>query len=150
MIKNIAIGCDPNAAGLKEILINHLKLSGYDVTDYGSDDPIYANTAFEVAKAVADKKHERGVLLCGTGLGMSLAANKVTGVYAVACSDAYSVERSIKSNNVNILTLGSKIVSEELAKALLSLWLSCEYKADGPSEPKVQRIYEIEKNSLHK
>jgi ribose 5-phosphate isomerase B len=60
------------------------------------------------------------------------------------------VERSIKSNNVNILTLGSKIVSEELAKALLSLWLSCEYNADGPSEPKVQRIYEIEKNSLHK
>jgi ribose 5-phosphate isomerase B len=60
------------------------------------------------------------------------------------------VERSIKSNNVNILTLGSKIVSEELAKALLSLWLSCDYETGGPSEPKVQRIYEIEKNSLHK
>lgn len=150
MIHNIAIGCDPNAAGLKEVLINHLKMIGCDVTDYGSDDPIYANTAFEVAKAVAEKKHERAILLCGTGLGMSLAANKVNGVYAVACSDAYSVERSIKSNNVNILTLGSKIVSEELAKALLSLWLLCDYDASGSSEPKVQRIYEIEKYSMNK
>lgn len=145
---NIAIGCDPNAAGLKDILIKHLKALGNEVTDYGSDDPVYANTAFEVAKAVASKKYERGILLCGTGLGMSLAANKVNGAYAVPCSDTYSVERSIKSNNVNILTLGAKVVNEELAKSLITLWLSLSYESGGSSEPKIQRIYDIEKQSM--
>lgn len=145
---NIAIGCDPNAAGLKDALVKHIKKLGCEVIDYGSDDPIYANTALEVATAVAEGKHERGILLCGTGLGMSLAANKVKGAYAVPCSDPYSVERSIKSNNVNILTLGAKIVNEELAKSLVSLWLSLTYEPGGGSEPKIQRIYAIEKQFM--
>ena len=146
---NIAIGCDPNADALKQILVNHITSLGHQVTDYGSDDPIYANTALEVAKAVAGKKHERGILLCGTGLGMSLAANKVSGAYAVPCSDSYSVERSVLSNNANILTLGAKVVTEEIAKRLVTLWLSLSYVAGGSSEPKIQRIYEIEKQFLN-
>lgn len=145
---NIAIGCDPNAVGLKEVLKKHMQVLGYEVTDYGSDDPIYANTALELANAVADGKHERGILLCGTGLGMSLAANKVKGAYAVPCCDPYSVERSIKSNNVNILTLGAKVVNEELAKSLVTLWLSLTYEPGGSSEPKIQRIYAIEKQFM--
>lgn len=145
MRMNIAIGCDPNAAGLKDALVKHVTSLGHQVTDYGSDDPIYANTALNVANAVAGKKHDRGILLCGTGLGMSLAANKVSGAYAVPCSDTYSVERSILSNNVNILTLGAKVVTEELAKSLVTLWLSLSYVSGGGSEPKIQRIYEIEK-----
>ena len=145
---NIAIGCDPNAAGLKEVLKKHLLVLGYEVTDYGSDDPIYANTALELANAVAEGKHERGILLCGTGLGMSLAANKVHGAYAVPCSDSCSVERSIKSNNVNILTLGAKVVNEELAKSLVTQWLLLTYEPGGSSEPKIQRIYDIENQSM--
>ena len=107
MGKNIAIDCDPNAAELKEMLIVHLKTLGYEVADYGSEDPIYANTAIEVAEAVAGGNHDRGILLCGTGIGMSLAANNVFRAFAVPCSDEYFVERSIKSYNINILTFGA-------------------------------------------
>ena len=139
-MKKIAIGCDPNAAGLKKAIIKHLAELGYECEDYGSDDPIYANVAIAVAEAVAAGKHDRGMLMCGTGIGMSIAANKVPGAYAALCSDAYSTERSIKSNNVNIMTLGEQVTGVELAKSLVSIWINSEYTPGGRSEPKIQRI----------
>jgi ribose 5-phosphate isomerase B len=141
-MKTVAIGCDPNAAELKRVIKDHLESMGYPVEDYGSDDPIYANVAFAVAEAVAAGKHERGILLCGTGIGVCIAANKVPGAYAALCSDAYSTERSRKSNNANIMTMGSQVVGPELAKALVSIWMKSEYVPGGRSEPKVQRIVE--------
>jgi ribose 5-phosphate isomerase B len=139
-MKKIAIGCDPNAAGLKEAIIKHLAKLGYESQDYGSEDPIYANVAIDVAEAVAAGKHDRGILMCGTGIGVSIAANKVPGAYAALCSDAYSTERSIKSNNVNIMTLGEQVTGVELAKSLVSIWMNSEYVPGGRSEPKIQRI----------
>lgn len=139
-MKKIAIGCDPNAAELKKAIIKHLAELGYECEDYGSDDPIYANVAIAVAEAVAAGKHDRGILMCGTGIGMSIAANKVPGAYAALCSDAYSTERSIKSNNVNIMTLGEQVTGVELAKSLVSIWINSEYTPGGRSEPKIQRI----------
>jgi len=144
-MKKVAIGCDPNAAGLKEIVKKHLDDLGYEYEDYGSDDPIYANVAFTVAEAVAAGKHDRGILICGTGIGMSLAANKVPGAYAALCADAYSTERSRKSNNANIMTLGSQTIGSELAKTLVKVWMESEYTPGGRSEPKIQRIYEYAK-----
>ena len=141
-MKKVAIGCDPNAAELKQVLKKHLEETGYQTEDYGSDDPIYANVAFAVAEAVAAGKHERGILLCGTGIGVCIAANKVPGAYAALCSDAYSTERSRKSNNANIMTMGSQVVGPELAKALVSIWMKSEYVPGGRSESKVQRIVE--------
>ena len=141
-MKKIAIGCDPNAAGLKQAIIKHLAQLGYECEDYGSDDPIYANVAIDVAEAVAAGKHDRGILMCGTGIGMSIAANKVPGAYAALCSDAYSTERSIKSNNVNIMTLGQQVTGVELAKNLVSIWMASQYSPGGRSEPKIQRICE--------
>ncbi len=141
-MKKIAIGCDPNAADLKKALIRHLSDSGYDLQDYGSEDPIYANVAIAVAEAVAAGRHERGILLCGTGIGVSIAANKVPGAYAANCSDPYSTERSIKSNNANILTLGAQVIGVELAKTLVTIWLNARYEPGGRSEPKIQRIYD--------
>jgi ribose 5-phosphate isomerase B len=141
-MKKVAIGCDPNAAELKQVLKKHLEETGYQTEDYGSDDPIYANVAFAVAEAVAAGKHERGILLCGTGIGVCIAANKVPGAYAALCSDVYSTERSRKSNNANIMTMGSQVVGSELAKALVSVWMKSEYVPGGRSEPKVQRIVE--------
>ena len=108
-MKKIAIGCDPNAAGLKKAIITHLAELGYECEDYGSEDPIYANVAIDVAEAVASGKHDRGILMCGTGIGMCISANKVPGAYAALCSDPYSTERSIKSNNANIMTLGEQV-----------------------------------------
>ena len=139
-MKKVAIGCDPNAAELKHVLKKHLEEMGYGTEDYGSDDPVYANVAFAVAEAVASGKHDRGVLLCGTGIGVCIAANKVPGAYAALCSDAYSAERSRKSNNANIMTMGSQVVGPELAKTLLTIWMKSEYVPGGRSEPKVQRI----------
>lgn len=146
----IAIGCDPNAANLKEIIKKHLEDQGYQVTDFGRDDPIYANVAIEVAESVAARKHDRGILLCGTGIGMSIAANKVKGAYAAICSDPYSTLRSVLSNNVNIMTLGSQVIGPELAKQLVSMWMSVKYEPGGRSEPKIQRIYEYSRGGKHR
>ena len=144
-MKTVAIGCDPNAAELKEILKGHLQSLGYQCEDYGSDDPIYANVAIRVAEAVAAGKAERGILLCGTGIGVCIAANKVPGAYAALCSDAYSAERAIMSNNANIMTVGAQVVGPELAKTLVTIWMQAEYTPGGRSEPKVQRICEYAK-----
>ena len=139
-MKKIAIGCDPNADALKKSIIKHLSELGYECEDYGSDDPIYANVAIAVSEAVAAGKHDRGILMCGTGIGVSIAANKVPGAYAALCSDGYSTERSIKSNNVNIMTLGEQVTGVELAKSLVTIWMNSEYMPGGRSEPKIQRI----------
>ena len=141
-MKKIAIGSDPNASGLKEIIKAHLSQLGYEWEDYGSDDPIYANVAIKVAEKVASGKHERGILICGTGIGMSISANKVPGAYAALCADPYSTERSRKSNNANIMTLGSQVIGPELAKSLVTIWMASEYTPGGRSEPKIQRIYD--------
>jgi ribose 5-phosphate isomerase B len=144
-MKRIAIGCDPNASGLKEAIKKHLTEQGYEWEDYGSDDPVYANVAIRVAEAVAAGKHDRGILMCGTGIGVCLAANKVPGAYAALCSDAYSTERSIKSNNVNIMAMGAQVIGVELAKTLVTIWMNSRYTPGGRSEPKIRRIYEYAK-----
>jgi ribose 5-phosphate isomerase B len=144
-MKKVAIGCDPNAADLKNAIIAHLGELGYECEDYGSDDVIYANVAIEVAEAVASGKHDRGILICGTGIGVSIAANKVPGAYAALCSDAYSAERARKSNNANIMTMGAQVIGVELAKTLVKTWMNAEWTPGTRSEPKVQRICDYEK-----
>ena len=144
-MKKIAIGCDPNAAALKEAIKKHLTELGFEWEDYGSDDPIYANVAITVAEAVAAGKHDRGILMCGTGIGMCLAANKVAGAYAALCSDPYSTDRSIKNNNANIMTMGAQVMGIELAKTLVTIWMKSTYTPGGRSEIKVQRIHEYAK-----
>lgn len=133
----VAIGCDPNASHLKEVIINHLKDMGYDVEDFGSDDPIYARVAFAVGEAVAAGKYNRGILLCGTGIGMSIAANKVPGIYAALCADTYSAERAIKSNNSNVLTMGAFTTGAEVAKQIVRAWMEARWQTGTGSEPKV-------------
>jgi ribose 5-phosphate isomerase B len=144
-MKKVAIGCDPNAVELKETIKSELKELGYDWEDYGSEDPVYANVAIRVAEAVAAGKHDRGILLCGTGIGMSIAANKVSGAYAALVADAYSAERARKSNNANVMTIGAFTTGVELAKVLVRIWMESEYTPGGRSEPKVQRICAYEK-----
>jgi ribose 5-phosphate isomerase B len=136
----VAIGCDPNAGELKEVIKKLLSQLGHECEDYGSEDPVYANVAIRVAEAVAAGKHARGILVCGTGIGMSIAANKVPGAYAALVSDAYSAERARKSNNANILTMGAFTTGVEHAKVLVRIWMESEYTPGGKSEPKVQRI----------
>ena len=133
----VAIGCDPNATVLKDVIISQLKGLGYIVKDFGSEDPIYARVAFAVGESVAAHEYDRGILLCGTGIGMSIAANKVPGIYAALCADTYSAERAIKSNNANILTLGAFTTGVEVAKQIVRIWMESLWQTGTTSEPKV-------------
>jgi ribose 5-phosphate isomerase B len=144
-MKKVAIGCDPNAADLKEIVKKQLKELGHEVEDFGSEDPVYANVAIRVAESVAAGRHQRGILLCGTGIGMCIAANKVPGAYAALVADAYSAERARLSNDSNILTLGAFTTGVELAKVLVRIWMDAEYVPGGKSEPKVRRIVDYDR-----
>jgi ribose 5-phosphate isomerase B len=130
---------------MKAVVVKALQDLGQTVQDYGSDDAIYANVAITVAEAVAAGKHERGILICGTGIGMSIAANKVPGAYAALVADAYSAERAAKSNNCNIITLGAFTVGPEVAKVLVKTWMQSQWTPGTPSQPKVDRIVEYEK-----
>ena len=144
MMHTIAIGCDPNAAEAKRELIAFLEKKGYGVTDFGSDDPIYANVAVEVAKAVAAGKYDRGILICGTGIGVSLAANKVKGAYAALLSDVYSAERARKSNDANIACFGAFTLGIMHMKRLAEEFLTDEFEPGCASQPKVDRIRQFE------
>ncbi len=139
----IAIGCDEAAYQLKTVIKMHLKEKGLTVEDFGTYTPeeqvLYPDIAVKVAESIADGRQERGILLCGTGLGMAIAANKVPGIRACTCHDPYSVERSRKSNNAQIITMGARVIGPELAKKLIDIWLECEFSG-GSSEKKVERI----------
>lgn len=140
----IAIGCDPNAMDLKKTLIKVCEDLGCEVSDMGSEDPVYANTAFKVAEEVACNKADRGILVCGTGIGMSIAANKVKGAYAALISDVYSAQRACLSNNANIVCLGAFTLGDKLACELVKTYLGLEYKTGTSSEEKVNRYKEYD------
>lgn len=141
----VAIGCDPNASDLKVIIIDQLEKMGYSVKDFGSEDPIYAKVAIDVGEAVAKNEFDRGILLCGTGIGMCIAANKVPGVYAALCADTYSAERSIKSNNANVLAIGAFTTGTEVAKQIVKIWMESTWQTGTTSEPKVAYFVEYAK-----
>lgn len=144
MAKIVALGSDPNASALKDVVKEALVELGYEFHDFGSNDSVYANVAITVAESVANGQYERGILICGTGIGMCIAANKVDGAYAALCSDTYSAERARKSNNANIMTLGAQVIGSELAKVIVKTWMESEYTSGGRSEPKVNRIKDYE------
>lgn len=140
----IAIGCDPNAAAVKESLVLYLEYKGYQIHDFGSEDTVYANVAIAVAQAVAAGQYDRGILICGTGIGVSLAANKVPGAYAALLSDVYSAERARLSNDANIACFGAFTLGNKLIERLAEVFLSNEYVPGGSSQPKIDRIHEFE------
>lgn len=140
----IVFGCDPNADEFKLELMDYVKTLGHEVEDFGSDDPIYANTAIKVAEAVAAKEFDRGIIVCGTGIGVSIAANKVKGAYAACIHDIYQAQRAELSNHANIITMGSQVVGIELAKCMVKEYLSCTFDPKGRSVAKVQQIVNFE------
>lgn len=140
----IAVGCDPNATDFKMQLIPFIKGLGYEVVDFGSDDPIYANVAIAVAESVARKECERGILICGTGIGVSIAANKVKGAYAAVVNDIYQAQRAQLSNNANIITMGAQVLGVESAKCFVKEYLSVTFDPQSRSMQKIKRIYDYE------
>lgn len=142
----IAVGADHLGYPLKESVKAHLEQLGHEVIDFGVHDqaPVdYPDVAVEVAHEVADGTFERAILVCGTGIGMAIAANKVPGVRAASVSDPYSAERARKSNNAQVLCLGSRVVGPAVADLLVDHWLVSEFQG-GDSARKVAKIDAID------
>lgn len=145
----IAVGCDHVGFELKDRILRHLEEKGIEYKDFGTyntertDYPIYAEA---VARAVADGEYDKGILICGTGVGISISANKVPGIRAVVCSEPYSALLSRQHNNTNILAMGSRVVGGDLALMILDAWLSGEYEG-GRHQRRLDLIAEIEKKS---
>ena len=148
MTKSIAIGSDDAGFPLKEELKSHLRANGHEVTDYGCESPEpvdYPDVALTVARAVARGEHDRAILVCGTGIGMAITANKVPGVYAAVAHDAYSAAKARSSNNAQVLALGARVIAPELASTLVDVWLKSEF-GGGASARKVGKIEQAEQD----
>ncbi|MDR1467890.1 MAG: ribose 5-phosphate isomerase B [Spirochaetaceae bacterium] len=142
----IAIGNDHIALELKKVIVDHLSAKGYEIIDLGThsaeryDYPVAGEA---VARAVVSGEAEKGVLICGTGVGISLAANKVKGIRACVCSDPYTARLSKQHNNTNILAFGSRVVGSELAKMILDEWLTAVFEG-GRHQRRLDMISGIE------
>ncbi|MDE2949243.1 MAG: RpiB/LacA/LacB family sugar-phosphate isomerase [Chloroflexota bacterium] len=145
----IAIGCDDAGGPLLEIVEELLReTSGIETSNLSKAnaeaEEHYPDVAERVGLAVANDGFDRGILVCGTGIGMAITACKVPGIRAALCHDTYSAERSRKSNNAQILTMGARVIGPELAKSIVQTWLVSEFDDSSPSAPKVQRMVEID------
>ena len=141
----IAIGCDENAIDLKEALIEVLIDKGMEYRDFGvkSAEPVdYPDIAATVTKEIQNGNFDRGILVCGTGIGMALVANKFKGIRAACCHDIYSTQRSILSNDCQIITMGSLIIGKNTAQELLKIWL--DTGRTGGTVRKVKKIEALE------
>ncbi|RAV01032.1 ribose 5-phosphate isomerase B [Paenibacillus sp. YN15] len=144
----IGLGSDHLGFELKEKLKGYLASRGYEVADYGCHSPEhvdYPDIAFQVAEQVLAGSHPRAVLVCGTGNGMTIAANKVKGIRAALCHDPVSAERAGKSNNAQILCMGALIIDFEKAREVVDLWLASEFQG-GPSARKIAKIRQREES----
>ncbi|PNH78942.1 RpiB/LacA/LacB family sugar-phosphate isomerase [Arthrobacter sp. AFG20] len=140
----VGFGCDPNASALKTVLMQYAVELGHEVRDYGSEDPLYPRTAVNVAEGVAGGEVDRGVVMCGTGIGVSISANKVKGAYCALLTDAYQAVRAQLSNNANMIALGAQITGPESAKRLLHDYLENTYQPSERSTPKLDELQRIE------
>ena len=145
----IAIGGDSAGQPLIEVIGRHLATkTGIEVADLspGKDNSkeFYANTAERVAMAVAAGTYDRGILACGTGIGVAISANKVPGIRAAQTHDTYSAERAAKSNNAQIITLGARVIGPELAKSIVDAWLASDFDPQGSSASNVAAIDALE------
>ena len=142
----IGIGNDHVAIELKNTIKEHLEQQGYEVVDFGTNSPErfdYPISGFKVGKAVASGDVDLGVLICGTGVGISLAANKVHGIRACVCSDPYSAKLSREHNNTNIIAFGARVVGPELAKLIVDEWLGATFQG-GRHQRRIDMLAEIE------
>ena len=145
----VGIGADNAGADLKNVLKRELEDDPrVEVRDFGvpdaSDTRAYPHVGLDVARAVAAGEVQRGLLVCGTGIGMAISANKVTGVRATVAHDTYSVERSVLSNDCQVLALGARVIGPEVAKGLVRTWLDLRFDHSSASAEKVAIISDYE------
>ncbi|SHM68008.1 ribose 5-phosphate isomerase B [Caldanaerovirga acetigignens] len=142
----IAVASDHGGFGLKEEIIKFLEEKGIEYEDMGtfSEEPVdYPDIAFKLAEAVARGEYDRGILICGTGIGVTIAANKVKGIRAALCHDVYSAKMSRLHNNANVLTMGGRVIGPGLAKAIVEEWLKAEFEG-GRHKRRIDKISSYE------
>lgn len=143
----IALGADHGGYSLKEEIKTWLQTSGYEVVDYGcnsAESVDYPEYALMVANEVANGSEDIGILVCGTGIGMSITANKVPGIRAALCNDVYCAEHARRHNDANIMAIGGRVVAPETAVEIVKTFLTSEFEG-GRHERRVQEIMQVEK-----
>ena len=147
MVSTVALGADHAGFHLKEALKGWLIDHAYQVVDYGThaaESVDYPDYAEQVAEAVAEGKVERGVLVCGTGIGMTITANKVPGVRAALCADLYTARMSREHNDTNVLALGGRLMGPEMALDILRMWLEADFSG-GRHRRRLDKIGDLER-----
>ncbi len=143
----IGFGCDHTAIDLKKEIMAHMEEKGYECVDYGAYEVTkrvdYPDQGLKVAEAIKAGEVEKGVLICGTGIGISLAANKVPGIRAAVCSEPYSATMAAKHNNAQIIAFGARVVGNELAKMIVDAFFDTKFEGGRHAE-RVQKICDIE------
>lgn len=144
----VGFGCDHASVGLKHILMEHVRNKGYECIDYGTTDPKipvdYPEFGLKVAEAIKSKEVEKGILICGSGIGISLAANKVPGIRAAACSEPCTAKLAVEHSDINIVSMGVCIVGPEIAKAIVDAFFDAQFEG-GSYTKRVNMIGDIEK-----
>lgn len=148
----VFIGNDNNAVDMKNLISKQLKDMGHEVVNIGidaaDDGTYYPNVAKTLCEAmIAENYQARGILICGTGIGMAITANKFPGIYAAVGHDIYSTERSILSNNCNVLCMGALVIGPQLALAHAKRWMELEF-VDSPSSAKIEVMHDIDKANM--
>ena len=144
----VVIACDHGGLELKEIVKEHLMEKGYSVMDigtYNTDSVDYPDYGQKAGEIVAKKEADRGIVICGTGIGISLAANKVSGIRCALCTNEYMAIMSRKHNNANMLALGNRVIGSGLAISIVDEWMSTEFEG-GRHEVRVNKLMNIETN----
>ena len=143
-IKKIIIGGDPGGFDLKNAIRDHLAQQGYDITDVDPESPdLFQNVAVKVAKGVQSGTYDRGIAICGTGVGIAMAAGKVKGIRACVCSEPCTARLSRMHNDSNVLAFGARIIGMEMAKMITDAWLDAEYEG-GRHQRRIYQLMEIE------
>jgi ribose 5-phosphate isomerase B len=143
----ITIGSDHAGFALKKVLIDHLQKNGHQLFDVGTDSttPVdYPDYAEAVARGVIQGKSERGILICGSGVGASVAANKMPGIRAGLCHDSYSAHQGVEHDDLNVLVLGSRVVGDELAKDLCTIFLNARFTGEERHRRRLAKVQSIE------
>ena len=144
----IAIGCDHGALDLKNALVSHLQEKGYEITDFGTntmDSCDYPDFAAAAAMAVADGRCDRGIVLCTTGIGVSIAANKVKGIRCALLSDLMTARMTREHNDTNMMALGAGVVGQMLALQIVDTWLQTPFSQDSRHQRRIDKVMALEK-----
>jgi RpiB/LacA/LacB family sugar-phosphate isomerase len=149
----IVLGCDHAGFLLKDVVQETIRQAGHQLLDVGTDSPEpvdYPDIVEKAGRAIIEKRAERGILLCGSGIGACIAANKIPGIYASVCHDGYSAHQGVEHDDMNVLCLGARVVGPELARELVLVYLGAQFSNKEDHRRRVEKIHRLESENLGK